>query len=150
MAEALATHLSGGRLRGFSAGSHPKGTVHPLALKTLQTHDIPASGLRSKRWDEFANAGAPRMDVVLTVCDNAAREVCPVWPGHPATAHWGIEDPAGVDGTEDVKQKAFECAYQELETRILAMLALPVESLNDQQLARELQRIGKEPAQPRP
>jgi arsenate reductase len=118
LAEALLNHWGAGRFRGHSAGSFPKGAVHPLALELLRFHQLPTDGLRSKSWDEFAAADAPRMDFIFTVCDNAAKEICPVWPGHPVTAHWSIEDPAAVDGTEFVKRQAFAQVYQALSARI--------------------------------
>jgi arsenate reductase (thioredoxin) len=121
--EALMTHHGQRRYRGFSAGSHPKGKVHPLALEILRQHQLPTESLRSKSWDEFAAPGAPSMDFVITVCDNAANEVCPVWPGHPARAHWGLEDPAAVEGTDDDKRRAFAKTLQELDARIQTFLA---------------------------
>jgi arsenate reductase len=122
LAEALLNHLGGGRFQGFSAGSQPKGAVHPLALETLRVHQLPTDGLRSKSWTEFEAAGAPVMKFIVTVCDNAANETCPVWPGRPASAHWGIEDPAAVEGTDDEKRAAFEQAFQRLEQRIMAFV----------------------------
>lgn len=120
LAEALLNHpaIGHGRYRAFSAGSHPKGAVHPLALETLRTHGIATGGLRSKSWDEFAAPGAPPIDFVFTVCDNAAAEACPLWPGHPATAHWGIADPAAIEGTHAERQRAFTDAFAELKRRI--------------------------------
>lgn len=120
LAEALLNHpaIGHGRYRAFSAGSHPKGAVHPLALETLRTHGIATDGLRSKSWDEFAAPGAPPIDFVFTVCDNAAAEACPLWPGHPATAHWGIADPAAIEGTHAERQRAFTDAFAELKRRI--------------------------------
>jgi arsenate reductase len=118
LAEALLNHRGAGRFRGFSAGSFPKGAVHPLALDVLRAHQLPVDGLRSKSWNEFAAPESPKMDFIFTVCDNAANEVCPVWPGAPVTAHWSIRDPAAVEGTEDQKREAFEQAFQDLDARI--------------------------------
>lgn len=122
LAESLINHWGEGRFRGFSAGSHPRGAVHPLAIELLRQMNLPTEGLRSKSWDEFAAAGAPRIDLVVTVCDNAAAEVCPVWPGHPATAHWGIPDPAAVEGTPEQRMAAFRDALGTLERRIRAFV----------------------------
>ena len=121
LAEALLNRDGGGRFRAVSAGSFPKGAVHPMALEILREHGFPTDGLRSKSWDEFAVAGAPPLDLIVTVCDNAAGETCPVWPGHPARAHWGIADPAAVEG--DGQRAAFEEAYRLLETRIADLLS---------------------------
>jgi len=118
MAEALLTRIGAGRFQAFSAGSHPKGAVHPLAIDTLAAHGLPSAGFRSKSWDEFAGADAPTMDAVFTVCDNAAAETCPVWPGHPVTAHWSVEDPAAAEGSREAQLRAFERAYRDLEQRI--------------------------------
>jgi arsenate reductase len=117
LAEALMNHLGAGRYRAYSAGSFPKGAVHPIALETLRAHGLPAGGFRSKSWDEFGEASAPRMDYIFTVCDNAAKETCPLWPGRPATAHWSLQDPAAVDGLEK-QREAFETTYRDLERRI--------------------------------
>jgi len=118
LAEALIGRLGGGRFRGFSAGSHPKGAVHPLALDLLRSLGYPTEQFRSKGWGEFALPGAPELDSVITVCDNAAAEVCPVWPGSPVTAHWGVPDPAAAEGDEPARKAAFRSAYRELEHRI--------------------------------
>jgi arsenate reductase (thioredoxin) len=118
MAEALLNHLAGDRFKGFSAGSFPKGQVHPLALETLAANHLPTGGYRSKSWDEFAAPGAPTMDFIFTVCDQAAAEVCPMWPGHPTTAHWGIPDPAAVTGSDEVRRRAFREAFLALQRRI--------------------------------
>ena len=130
LAEALANDPSvgGGRLRGYSAGSHPRGQVHPLALDTLRERGHPTDGLRSKSWDEFAAPAAPRMDVIVTVCDHAAAEPCPFWPGHPVTDHWGMPDPAAVEGTDDDRRRAFRDTYDALRRRIaeFAAAARPV------------------------
>jgi arsenate reductase len=122
LAEALLNHRAEGRFRAFSAGSFPKGQVHRLALETLAQHHIPTDGLRSKSWDEFAGPAAPAMHFVFTVCDNAAQEVCPVWPGHPVTAHWSLADPAAVAGAPYEQRAAFERTYRELDERIQAFL----------------------------
>ncbi len=118
LAEQLLNERGKGRFRAFSAGSHPKGAVHPLALALLREMRLPTNGLRSKGWEEFAAAGAPALDLVITVCDNAAEETCPIWPGGPMTVHWGIEDPAAAEGSDDVKGRAFRRAFDELEVRI--------------------------------
>ncbi|MGP1352194.1 MAG: arsenate reductase ArsC [Parasphingopyxis sp.] len=141
LAEALLNHKGGGRFRGLSAGSEPKGTPHPMALETLERHGLPTGGLRSKSWDEFAEPGAPQLDYIFTVCDNAAGEACPVWPGHPASAHWGIADPAAVEG--DGQRAAFEEALRLLEMRIDAFLALPHDNLDRDALTEQLAAIGK-------
>lgn len=143
MAEALLNHLGGGRFRAFSAGSHPTGHVNPLALSTLEGMRIPAEGLRSKSWDEFARPDSPHLHFVITVCDQAAGEVCPVWPGQPMTAHWGVPDPAAAEGDEEVRARAFLSAAMVLRLRIELMLALSIESLGAMALKGELDRIGK-------
>lgn len=127
LAEQLLNHWGKGKFHAFSAGSHPKGQVHPIALALLQHMNLPTDGLRSKSWDEFARPAAPPIDFIFTVCDNAAGEVCPVWPGRPITAHWGIEDPAAVEGSESERWAAFRKAFQELESRIKAFTSLPVQ-----------------------
>ena len=124
LAEALLNHRGAGRFRGFSAGSFPKGAVHPLALETLRAHELPVDGLRSKSWNEFATDNAPTMDFIVTVCDNAAGETCPIWPGAPVTAHWSIPDPAAVQGTGDAKRQAFEDVFNDLDDRIGKFVAL--------------------------
>lgn len=128
--------------RAYSAGSHPKGTVHPLALKVLADHHIPTDGFRSKRWEEFAEAGAPEFDFVITVCDQAAGEACPVWPGQPMTAHWGMPDPAAVEGTDEVKEKAFRDTFITMKRRIDLMLALPLQSLDRMAIQKQVKDIG--------
>ena len=143
LAEALMNDIGRGRLHAYSAGSHPKGAVHPLALKELARLRIPTDGLRSKSWDEFAEPGAPGMDFVLTVCDQAAGEVCPVWPGQPVTAHWGMPDPAAVEGPEDVREQAFHSAAVTMKRRLELMLALPIQSLDRLSLRRQIDDIGK-------
>ncbi len=143
LAEAVLNARSGGRFRAYSAGSHPKGEVHPLALELLEKNGLPTSGLRSKSWDEFAQPGAPAMDFVLTVCDDAAGEMCPVWPGQPMTAHWGIPDPAAATGTPEERRRAFRDAFTHLSTRIGFLLALPIERLDRLALRRNLEEIGR-------
>jgi len=143
LAEALMNHLGGGRFRAYSAGSHPNGQVNPLALSTLQQLHIATDALRSKSWDEFAQPGAPVLDFAFTVCDNAAGEVCPLWPGQPMTAHWGLPDPAAVQGSDEHKAKAFMDTAVALKRRIELMLALPLGALAGMSLQRELDRIGK-------
>lgn len=145
MAEALLNARGGGHFRAYSAGSHPKGEVHPLALDLIRGNRMPVDGLRSKNWDEFAQPGAPRMDFVFTVCDNAAGEVCPVWPGQPMTAHWGIPDPAAVAGSDGEKRKAFLTAFAQLGTRISLLINLPYTSLDRLSLKSKLDEIGKMP-----
>ena len=132
----------GGKFRGFSAGSFPKGQVHPMALELLHRMNLPTGGLRSKSWNEFAAPGAPPLDFIFTVCDNAAGEVCPVWPGQPMTAHWGIPDPAGVEGTDADKAFAFRKAFEELDTRIQLLTNLPIGSLDRLKLQEKLRAIG--------
>jgi protein-tyrosine-phosphatase len=142
MAEVLLNHLGKSRFRAFSAGSHPRGDVHPLALETLARNHLPVDGLRSKSWDEFAQAGAPQLDFVFTVCDRAAQEVCPMWPGQPMTAHWGIEDPAVVEGTVEHQARAFNLAFRALDARLRLFTSLPLESLDRLALQRHLDSIG--------
>jgi arsenate reductase len=150
LAEALLNDRGRNRYRAFSAGSHPKGEVHPLALETLRSHHVPFDEPRSKSWNEFAKPGAPVMDFVFTVCDNAAGEVCPVWPGHPITAHWGIEDPAAVTGSDEERRRAFTKAFRELETRIQRFTSLRLESLDAVAIKREMDRIGQATGEPKP
>ena len=146
LAESLLNTLGTGKFRAFSAGSFPKGQVHPLALELLKRMNLPAEGLRSKSWDEFASPEAPPIDFIFTVCDNAAGEVCPVWPGKPMTAHWGIADPAAADGSDAEKAFAFLKALKELETRIKLFTSLPIESLDRMALQAKLRDIGKNTA----
>jgi arsenate reductase len=146
LAESLLNALGKGRFRGFSAGSFPKGQVHPLALELLKRMNLPSEGLRSKSWDEFATPDAPALDFIFTVCDNAAGEVCPIWPGKPMTAHWGIADPAAVEGSDADKAFAFRKAVKELETRIKLFVALPIESLDAPTLREKLRSIGHSPS----
>ncbi len=144
MAEAALNHpaIGGARFAGFSAGSQPTGRVNPYALETLQRHGISTAGLRSKSWDEFAAAGAPKMDFVLTVCGNAAGETCPLWLGQPTTAHWGVEDPAAVTGSPEEIHAAFEKAFRMLVGRIEAMVALPLEAMDRPAVESEMRAIG--------
>ena len=143
MSEALLNFWGKGRFRAFSAGSHPKGEVHPLALEVLRRNRIPVENARSKSWDEFATPDAPPLDFVFTVCDNAAREVCPIWPGQPMTAHWGIHDPAAVEGTIEEQIRAFNKAFRELDARLKIFVSLRLETLDDMALKRELEAIGQ-------
>ena len=145
LAEALLNAIGGGRFRGFSAGSFPKGQVNPLALETLQAYGHPTDGLRSKSWDEFAAAGAPVMDVVITVCDQAAGEVCPIWPGQPVTAHWGLPDPSAAPGTDADRRVAFEHTYLALLNRLRRFTALPLDTLDGPALKRALAEIAHAP-----
>jgi arsenate reductase len=136
-----------GRFRAYSAGSHPSGQVNPFAIELLEKNHLPTEGLRSKSWDEFAltgnDAGAPQLDFVFTVCDNAAGEVCPVWPGQPMTAHWGVPDPAAVEGSDEAKRKAFFVAFNQLQNRISLFANLPIDKLDRIKLQKALQDIGK-------
>ncbi len=146
MAEALLNHLGRGRFRAFSAGSHPTGRVNPLALDTLARNHVPAHNARSKSWEEFATADAPPLHFVFTVCDRAAQEMCPVWPGQPMTAHWGLADPAAVEGTDVEKTRAFNLAFRELSARIGLFTNLRLDALDDLSLKRQLDEIGKGPS----
>ncbi|MDL2336465.1 MAG: arsenate reductase ArsC [Pseudomonadota bacterium] len=143
LAEGLLNQFARGRFIAHSAGSHPSGTVNPFALSTLQTLRIPTDGFRSKSWGEFAEAGAPALDFVFTVCDNAAGEVCPVWPGQPMTAHWGVPDPAAFEGTDEEKARVFMATAVTLKRRIELMLSLPIKSLDSMAIQREITDIGK-------
>lgn len=142
LAESALNKLGEGRFRGFSAGSFPKGAVNPVALRLLERIDYPTVGLRSKSWEEFSRPDAPVMDFVFTVCDDAAGEICPVWPGHPMTAHWGIEDPSHVDGTEIERERAFVTALRYLENRIRLFISLPIDKLEATALTAKLREIG--------
>jgi len=144
LAEAILNHLGRGRFRAYSAGSHPKGAVNPFALEELRQAGLPVEGLRSKSWDEFAASGAPSMDFVFTVCDNAANETCPVWPGRPMTAHWGVEDPAAVEGTDDERRRAFREAATVLRRRIELFLSLSMEKLDRMAIQRKVIEIGRQ------
>jgi arsenate reductase len=141
-AEALINHYGKGQFRGYSAGSHPKGEVHPTVLDLIRRFDLPEGGLRSKSWDEFARPGALKMDFVFTVCDKAAAEACPVWPGQPMTAHWGVPDPVVMSGEDHEKMIAFRQAFRELENRIKIFVSLPFESLDTMKLQQALNEIG--------
>jgi arsenate reductase len=143
IAEALLNHWGRGRFRAFSAGSHPKGEVHPLALDVLRRARVPTENPRSKSWDEFATPDAPPLDFVFTVCDNAANEICPIWPGQPMTAHWGIADPAAVEGSDDERARAFARALRELDARLKLFTNLRLEALDRLALQRQLDEIGK-------
>jgi arsenate reductase len=145
LAESIINKLGKGTFRGFSAGSHPKGEVHPIAIALLRQLNFPTEGLRSKGWDEFAASGGLRLDFVFTVCDNAAGEVCPFWPGQPMTAHWGIPDPAAVEGTETEKNLAFREAFRSMERRIKLFLSLPIPSIDRMRLQERLDAIGGTP-----
>jgi arsenate reductase len=143
IAEALLNHWGRGRFRAFSAGSHPKGEVHPLALEVLRRARVPTDNPRSKSWDEFATPDAPALDFVFTVCDNAASEVCPLWPGQPMTAHWGIADPAAVEGSDEEKERAFARALRELDARLKIFTSLRLDALDRLALQRQLDEIGQ-------
>lgn len=143
LGEALFNHLGGGRIRAFSAGSQPSGTVNPVALETLEKHGVPLPEVRSKSWDEFAAPGAPQFDFIFTVCASAAGEACPIWPGHPATAHWGINDPAHVEPLA-ARRAAFETAYQQLEMRITAFIKLPLETMSTATIVAAARKIHAE------
>lgn len=145
LAERLINNWGRGRFRGFSAGSHPKGSVHPMTLKLLHNLKFPTEGLRSKSWDEFAQPGAPPLDFVFTVCDNAAGEVCPYWPGQPMTAHWGVPDPAAVEGSEFDQLTAFRETFRTLENRIKIFTSLPLASIERIKLKETLDEIGRTP-----
>lgn len=142
LSEALLNQRGQGKFRAFSAGSHPTGRVNPFALEFLKTNGFPTDGLRSKSWDEFAQADSPPIDFIFTVCDNAAGETCPIWPGKPMTAHWGIPDPAAVEGSDDDKRSAFKDAFRLLERRISLLLSLPIRSLDQLALSQKLKEIG--------
>jgi arsenate reductase len=143
LAEAILNHRGKGKFVGFSAGSHPKGSVNPYALALLERMGLSTEGLRSKAWDEFAQPGAPRIDFVFTVCDDAASEVCPIWPCQPMTAHWGQPDPAAVEGSDLDKTNAFRDAFRMLERRINLFTALPISSLDSLALGDQVREIGK-------
>lgn len=145
IAEAVLNHptIGRGQFKGYSAGSHPKGEVHPLALETLDAHKFSTRGFRSKSWDEFSTADAPKMDFVFTVCDQAASEACPIWPGQPMTAHWGIPDPAAVTGSEEEKRRAFQDALLTLRRRIDLFTNLPLASLSKLAIQEHIQKIGR-------
>ena len=143
LAESILRKDGAGRFNAFSAGSHPRGAVNPLAFRVLGAYGYPTDGFRSKGWDEFARPGAPELDFVFTVCDNAAGEACPIWPGQPITAHWGIEDPAAVEGTDIQKERAFNLAFRYLKNRISVFTSLPIRSLDKMALGAKLREIGE-------
>ena len=144
MAEAIMNKKGFPTFSAYSAGSHPKGTVHPVALRQMEAASLPTTGFRSKDWGEFAKPGSPAMDFVFTVCDNAAKEVCPIWPGQPMTAHWGVPDPAAAVGTPEHMEKAFREAFVILDRRISLFLCLPLSSLDHLAIKKEIDRIGHE------
>jgi arsenate reductase len=143
MAEVMLNHFGQGRFTAYSAGSHPKGTVHPLALATMQRMGLPVDRLRSKSWEEFARPDAPALDMIVTVCDDAAGEVCPIWPGKPITAHWGVEDPAAFQGTEDAQRQKFHEVALILRRRIEHLLRLPLATLDRTTMQAKLKEIGQ-------
>lgn len=143
LAEVLLNGMAPTRFSAYSAGSQPKGEINPFAIELLQKNRLPTAGLRSKSWDEFSRPGAPEMDFVFTVCDQAAGEVCPVWPGQPMTAHWGIDDPAAVEGSDEEKRKAFFRAYNQLQHRLQIFVSLPMEKLDRLTLQKRLDQIGE-------
>jgi arsenate reductase len=145
MAEALVTTMEQGRFKGFSAGSKPGGMVNPFAIEQVRKTGYPVDRLRSKSWDEFAEPDAPHMDFIITVCDNAAGEVCPYWPGHPATAHWGFEDPAAVEGSDDEKRAAFNKIFKQIAARMNTFVSLPLHMLEKNAIQREIKKIGDAP-----
>jgi arsenate reductase (thioredoxin) len=144
MAEAILNHKGRPNFAAYSAGSHPSGEIRPQALRQLETAHLPTQNLRSKSWDEFAQPSAPQMNFVFTVCDNAAREACPFWPGQPITAHWGVPDPAAVNGTPEQIARAYREAFVILDRRISLLLSLPLASLNQLAIKKELDRIGQQ------
>jgi arsenate reductase len=143
MAEVMLNHLGGGRFTAYSAGSHPKGTVHPLAIETMQNMGLPVDGLHSKSWEEFARPDAPPLDVIVTVCDDAAGEVCPLWPGKPMTAHWGVEDPAAFQGAEDAQREKFREVALILRQRIERFLSVPLVTIDKRAMQAKLKEIGQ-------
>lgn len=144
LAEAYLNSIGGDRFRAFSAGSHPAGKVNPFALELLERNRVATDGLRSKPWDEFAKAGAPQMDIIITVCDQAAGEMCPVWPGKPMTAHWGVADPAAVQGDDDAKRAAFMKAFSTLQKRVALLASLRLDSLDRIAAEQQVKRIGQQ------
>lgn len=145
MAEALVTTMSKGRFKGYSAGSKPGGKVNPFAIEKVKETGYPVEELRSKSWDEFAKPDAPHMDFIITVCDNAAGEVCPIWPGHPASAHWSFEDPAAVEGSNDEKRAAFHKIFKQILARMNTFVSLPIHLLDKNTVQREIKKIGDTP-----
>lgn len=146
MAESLLNFWGHGRFRAFSAGSRPRGEVHPMTLETLERAHLPVDSARSKSWDEFSEPGSPKLDFVFTVCGNAAKEKCPFWPGQPMTAHWGVDDPAAVGGTREQQLRAFQRALSELDARIKLFISLPLDSLDKMALQERLHKIGRTPS----
>jgi arsenate reductase len=145
MAEALVTTMGQGRFKGFSAGSKPGGTVNPFAIEQVKKTGYPVEHLRSKNWDEFAASDAPHMDFIITVCDNAAGEICPHWPGHPATAHWSFEDPAAIAGSDDEKRAAFNKIFKQIMARMNTFVSLPIHMLEKNAIQHEIKKIGDTP-----
>ena len=145
LAEALFNTLGAGRFKAYSAGSHPTGRVNPFAVEQVKALGYPVDGLRSKSWDEFARADSPQMDFIVTVCDNAAGEVCPLWPGQPVTAHWGFPDPAAVTGTDEEKRAAFALTLRQIRNRVQLFLSLPLETLDRMAIESRMKAIGREP-----
>lgn len=148
MAEALVTTMGQGRFKGYSAGSKPNGKVNPFAIEQVKKTGYPVENLRSKSWDEFAAPDAPHMHFIITVCDNAAGEVCPIWPGHPTTAHWGFEDPAAVEGTDEEKRAAFEKIFRQIVARMNTFISLPMHTLDKHAIHQEIRKIGDTPVAP--
>ncbi len=144
LGEALFNTLGAGRFKAYSAGSHPTGRVNPFAIEQIRALGVPVEGLRSKSWDEFAQPDSPQMDFIVTVCDNAAGEVCPLWPGQPVTAHWGFPDPAAVDGTDDQKRAAFAQTLRQIRNRVQLFLSLPLETLDRMAIESRMRAIGRE------
>ena len=144
LAEAIMNQLGGGHFKAYSAGSDPKGQVHPFALETLRDRNFDVTTLRSKSWDEFATAEAPTMDFIFTVCDNAAGEVCPLWPGQPVTAHWGFPDPAAAEGSADIQKAAFAKTFKELVQRLRIFLNLPFDKIDHMALQQQLKKLGEQ------
>lgn len=145
MGEALFNTLGAGRFKAYSAGSHPTGKVNPFAIEQVKALGYPTENLRSKSWDEFAAPDAPELDYVITVCDNAAGEVCPFWPGQPVTAHWGFPDPAAVKGTDEEKRAAFAQTLRQMRTRVQLLMSLPLETLDRMAIEKQVRAIGKQP-----
>lgn len=143
LAECLLNHLGQGRFRAYSAGSHPTGRVNPFALEVLEASGVATDGVRSKTWDEFSKPDAPQMNLIITVCDNAAGEVCPLWPGNPSTAHWGYPDPAAVEGPDSEKRKAFQDTLHALRSRLQLLVSLPVDKLDHLSLQREARALAR-------
>jgi arsenate reductase len=145
MGEALFNTMGAGRFQAYSAGSHPSGKVNPFAIEQVRALGYPVEGLRSKSWDEFAQPGAPEMDFVVTVCDKAAGEMCPLWPGQPVTAHWGFPDPVAVEGTDEEKRAAFAQTLRQIQRRVQLFLSLPLETLDRMAIESRMRAIGKQP-----